>query len=103
MVTNLLKDRVLLYQRVATQSALGQTVTWKPVKRYYARVIPLDVRTIASYQQLSTVVSHRVEFRGDVTITLGGYRIAHGSKTYEPVQSARHTGDTLTDVLVKEV
>jgi len=101
MLPNILKDRVQLQEKTVTQTALGQTITWKPICAYYARVIPLDVKAIAAYQQLSTVVTHKILLRGTVEINLGSHRIVHGSKTYEPQSSAKHY-ENVTEIVVEE-
>jgi head-tail adaptor len=97
-----LKQRVQLQVKTATQTALGQTVTWKPVQDYWARVIPLDVRTIAQYQQLNTEVTHKIILRGTVTVSLGAHRVKHGAFTYQPQATAKHNAN-MTEVVVKEV
>ncbi len=101
-MNQILNQRVLLQEKTRTQTALGSTETWKPVSYYYARVIPLDVKTISAYQQLNTVVSHKILLRGNVTVELSKYRFRHGSKTYEPATSAKHLED-MTEILVLEV
>jgi head-tail adaptor len=102
MLPNALTDRVQLQEKTTVQTATGQTEIWKPAGYYYARVIPLDVKTVAYYQQLSTVVTHEVILRGTVSISIGGHRVIHGAKTYEPTASAKHL-DGMTDVVVVEV
>lgn len=101
ILTNMLKDRVEIQVRVATLISTGETVVWKPVETRYARKVPLDVKTIAQYQQLNTVVTDKFIFRGSVTIELGKYRLIHGGKTYEPMATARALANT-TIVMVKE-
>lgn len=101
-LANILKDRVQIQLRTAEQTATGETIVWSPVETRHARVIPLDVRTIASYQQLNTVVSHKVLLRGTIEVNLGGHHIIHGSKTYEPQSSAKHY-DGITEIVVREV
>lgn len=101
-LTNILKDRVQIQLRTSTQGPGGEAVVWSPVETRYCRKIPLDVRTISQYQQLNTVVTDKFLFRGSVTIELGKYRLLHGGKVYEPVESAQHLAD-MTVVIVKEV
>ncbi len=101
MLSSILKDRVIIQEGVATRTALGETVVWSSVETRYARVIPLDVRAVASYQQLNTVVTHKILLRGSVTIELGKHRLLHGPKIYEPQSSAKHI-DGATEVVVKE-
>ncbi len=101
MLPNLLKQRVQLQEKTSTPGALGATETWKPAGYYNARVIPLDVKTIASYQQLSMVVTHKVILGGTVDVDLGGHRFLHGAKIYEPAVSAQHLGGQ-TVVIVRE-
>jgi head-tail adaptor len=102
MKSGMLKQRVYIQQKDITQGALGQTITWKPVRDVYARVIPLKVQTIAQFQQLNTKVSHMIHMRGTVNIDLGDYRILHKDKVYEPRQSAKHFED-MTEVVVEEI
>ena len=102
MLPNLLKDRVLLIQKVASQGVLGQTVTYKPVQRKYCQVKPLDAKARLQYQQLNSVVTHEITFRDDVTVSLGEYQIKHGSKIYEPVEPAKLV-DGNTIIACKEI
>lgn len=102
MLSNLLKDRVLLIQKTITQGALGQTITYKPVQWKYAQVKLLNAQARVQYQQLNSVVTHEIILRGDVTVSLGEYRIKHGSETYEPVGPV-HLIDGNTIVAVKEI
>lgn len=101
MLPNILKDRVQIQVKTTTQTALGETVVWKPVETRYARVIPLDARARAAYQQMQSEVSHKVVFRGSVSLSLGINRLLHGSKTYKLVEPPQSVGDT-TVVVVKE-
>lgn len=100
---NLLRDRVQIQVRTTTHTALGETVVWKPVASRYARVIPLKAEARAAYQQLNSVVSHKIIFsKGAVSLSLGDNRILHGSKTYEPVEPPQVIGDSIV-VVVREV
>ncbi len=98
----LLRQRVQLQAKTAPNAALGQTVTWKPVSDHWGRVIPLDSRTIAQFQQLNTEVTHKIVLRGTVTVSLGAHRVKHGSLTYQPQATAKHNAN-MTELLVKEV
>lgn len=102
MLAGILKQKVKLQEKTVVQGALGQTVVWKPVQDLHARVIPLDVRAVAQYMQMDTVVSHKIILRGTIEINLGTHRLLHRDKTYEPSQSAKHY-DNVTEVVVKEV
>lgn len=103
MLTNLMKDRVLLVEKTITQGALGQTVTYKPVQWKFAQVKPLNAQARLQYQQLGhSEVTHEVMFRGDVTVSLGNYQIKHGSLTLEPVNPPRLI-DGNTIIPVKEI
>jgi len=102
MLSSILKDRVTIQLRVATQTAGGETVVWTPVQTLHARVIPLDARARAVYMQMQSVVTHRIVFRGGVSLSLGNNRILHGSKTYEPVEPAQEIGDSVI-IMVKEI
>ncbi len=95
---NVLRSKVQLQEKVASQGALGQTVVWKPVQDLHARVIPLDVKTIADYMQLSTQVTHKVVLRGTVEVELGKHRFLYGSMVFEPQSSAKHY-DGVTEVV----
>jgi len=99
---NILKDRVQIQLRVATQTATGETVVWKPVEKRHALVISLGAEARAVYQQLQSQVSHKVVFEGSVDISLGDNRLLWGDKTLEPVEPVREIGHT-SIVMVKEV
>ena len=98
----MLKDRVTIQLRTATQTSLGETIIWTPVEKRYARVIPLDARARAVYQQLQSQVTHKIVMRGVVSLSLGNNRILHGSKTYEPIEPVLAIGN-VTVAMVKEV
>ena len=102
MLTNLFADRIQLQEKTVVQGALGQTLTWKPVQWKYAAVIPLSAEARAQYQQLNSVVTHKIILRGDVTITLGNYRMKHGAKIYEPAGPTQLI-DGNTVIVCKEV
>lgn len=101
-LTNMLKDRVQIQVKTTARTALGHTEVWKPVEARHARVIPLDAKARADYQQLQSEVTHKVIFRGDVSLSLGNNRLLWGSKTLEPVEPVQYIGDSAT-VMVKEV
>lgn len=99
----MLRDRVSIQVRTATTTSMGETVVWKPVSMRYARVIPLDARARAVYQQNQKEVTHKIIFsKGAVTLTLGNNRIKHGSKTYEPIEPTADIGESMV-VMVKEI
>ena len=102
MLSNLLRDRVQIQVKTVTQTALGQTVTWKPVETRHARVIPLDAKARAVYQQLQSEVSHRIVMRGAVSLNLGSNRFKWGDKTLEPVEPPQII-DGNTTIAVKEM
>lgn len=102
-LANALKDRVMIQVKTATHTSMGETVIWTPVSARYARVIPLDAKARAVYQQLKSEVTHKIIFRkGAVTLTLGNNRIKHGSKTYEPLEPTLDVGDSMV-LMAKEV
>jgi len=95
MLASMLRSKVKLQEKTIIQGPLGQVVTWKPIHEYYARVIPLDVRTIAQFMQLNTVASYEVLMRKGATITLGNHRILWGNKTLEPTATQRERDGVL--------
>lgn len=97
-----LKDRVQIQLRNVVQTATGETVIWTPVEKRYCRVVPLDAQARAAFQQLQSHVTHRVIFRGEVTITLGDHRLLWGSKTLEPVEAVQVLDNGTSTVAVKE-
>ncbi len=97
---NISKAKVQLQLKTATQGALGQTVTWAPVASYWARIIPADVRTIATYQALDTVVTHKVIIQGTVDVALGLNRFVRGTTIYNPSATGQHLeGQTVVPVV----
>lgn len=102
MRTNVLKDRVQIQLKTTTLTAGGETEVWSPVQTCFARVIPLDAKAIAQYQQLESQVSHRIVFGSALSIGLGTHRFVHGAKTYIPSLPPQViNGQTV--VVVKEV
>lgn len=101
-LANVLKDRVIIQVKTTTQTAGGETVVWKPVETRHARVIPLDARARAVQMQLKSEVTHKIVFRGSVSLSLGNNRLLHGAKTYELVEPPQVVENT-TVVMVKEV
>lgn len=102
MLSSMLKDRVQIQVKTSTQTALGETEVWKPVETRAARVIPLDAKARAVYMQMQSQVSHKVIFRGSVSITLGNNRLLWGDKILEPVEPVQYTEHSAM-VVVKEV
>ncbi|MBA7564460.1 hypothetical protein ES708_06123 [subsurface metagenome] len=102
MLSSILKDRVQIQLKVATQTALGEAITWTPVETRFARVIPLDAKARAVYMQMQSEVTHKVVFRGSVSLKLGKNRLLWGSKTLEPVEPVQYTEESAI-VMVKEV
>jgi len=101
-LANILKDRVTIQVKTTTQTATGETVVWSPVETRHARVIPLDAKARAVYMQMQSEVSHKVIFRGSVSLSLGNNRLLWGSKTLEPVEPVQAI-DNSSVVMVKEV
>lgn len=102
-LTNILKDRVQIQVKILTQTALGETATWKPVDTKCARVVPLNAAARAVYQQLQSQVTHKVIFRDGVSLSLGNNRLLWGSKILEPVEPVQTLNDKTSMVMVKEV
>lgn len=101
-LANLLKDRVLIQVKTTTPGPTGQTEVWSPVEIRNCRVIPLDAKARAVYQQLQSEVSHKVVFRGSVSLSLGNNRMLWKDKILEPVEPAQAI-DNSSIVMVKEV
>ncbi len=101
-LANALKDRVTIQLRVATQTAMGETVVWVPVETRHARVVPLDAAARAVYMQMQSQVTHKILFNKGVSISLGNNRILHGDNTYEPVEPTQEIANCTT-VICKEV
>ena len=102
MLANVLKDRVIIQERIATQTALGETIVYKPTQERHARVIPLDAQARAVYMHWQPEVSHRVVMRGSVSLNKGLNRFKWGDKTLEPVGPVQELDNT-TVVMAKEV
>jgi len=101
MLANILRHRVQIQEKVTTQTATGAVVVWQPVQWLYARVIPLDAKARAVYQQLHSEVTHKVEFRGNVPLCLGVNRLIWGAKTLGLAEPPQVLGQT-TVVMVSE-
>ena len=101
-LANILKDRVQIQVKTTVQTSTGQTEVWAPVQIRNARVIPLDAKARAVYQQLQSQVSHKVIFRGNVSLTLGKNRLLWNDKILEPVEPVQYTEDSAS-VVVMEV
>ena len=91
---------IQLQERTVTEGATGITETWRPVGYFYAKVIPLDVRTVADYQKLNTVVSHKILIKGEVNVKIGKHRFV-GDKIYVVSTSAKYYRG-YTEVMVRE-
>ena len=102
MLASMLRSKVKLQEKTIIQGPLGQVVTWKPIHEYYARVMPLDIRTVAQFMQLNTSVTHKIILRGAVEVNLGSHRLLHKGKTYQPQQSALHV-DGHTEIVAREL
>jgi len=83
----MMKDVVLIEERTVTLSAVGETVTWSPsgTKRH-CEIVPVSASARLAYQQMNSVVTHKVRFNGKATIRLGDHRFVWGSKTLVPSQ-----------------
>ena len=101
MSTNRYRDQVRIQQRVSTQGALGEAVIWKPVETRYALVTSLDAAARLIHQQLQKQVSHRVEFREGIDLTLGDYRFLWKGLTLEPVEPPTEVEEAVV-ILVRE-
>ncbi|MBA7569927.1 hypothetical protein ES708_11669 [subsurface metagenome] len=97
-----LRDRVSIQVKTTTPGPLGETEVWKPVETRHAQVTPLDAKARAVYQQLQSEVSHKVIFRGSVSLSLGNNRLLWKDKTLEPVEPAQAI-EGKTIVMVKEI
>ena len=102
MLASILRHRMEIQQKTTTLGPLGSTESWDTISTLWARKIPLSVTTIAAYQQMDTVVSHKILLRGTVELNLSEHRIVHGSKTYALTVAAKHY-DGVTEVIVSEV
>ena len=101
-MANMLKDRVSIQVKTTIRTALGQSEVWSPVETRYARVIPLDAKARAVYMQMQSVVSHKVIFRGSVSLSLGANRFLWKDKVLEPAEPAQDIGNA-TVVACREV
>ena len=101
MLGNMFKDRIRIQVRTTVRSATGETVIWKPVEIRHSRVIPLDAKALAVQQQLKSNITHKVIFRGSVSLSLADNRFLWLDKTLEPVGPAKATGN-VTVIMAKE-
>jgi len=101
MLSNALTDRIRIQVRTATLGATGMTEVWKPVEARFARVVPLDAKARAVYQQMQSEVTHKIILRGAVSLTLGDNRFLWKDKTLTPVGPTQELDNT-TVIMVKE-
>ena len=85
MLTNLFTHRIQIQEKTSVRGPAGPTVAWRPVRTIYARVIPLDARARAAYMQLSSSVTHKVELRKGISLSLANTRFIWKEKTLYPV------------------
>jgi len=69
------RDRVKIQQCTRTQTATGWDESWADVETRWAKVITLDTAARARYAQIESEVTHKVVFRGAVTLAIGTYRL----------------------------
>ena len=98
----MLRDRITILQRVATMTAIGETVTWVPVEKRYARVVPMNAKARAIYQQMQSHATHVVTLRDDVSLSLGDYRILWKDKTLDPTDPPTER-EGVTTIAVEEI
>ena len=101
MQTNLFTERILVVEKVTTQTATGKTVTKKPAGYRYGRKIPVDAKARLEYQQLKTEITHKLVFEGNVTLELATHEFQHGGHNYTPVGPAFYPINQ-TVIMVKE-
>ncbi len=101
-LANMFRDRVSIQERVVTATSMGETVNWNPVEKRYARVIVMDAKARALYQQMQTEATHVITFRGDVSVTLADNRFLWKDKTLEPVDPPKKL-EGVTTIAVREI
>ena len=79
-----MNDVVLVEERTVAMDSNGETVVWNPVQRRHAEVMPVSAQARVAYQQLNSVVTHRVVFKGLCTVRLGDHRFVWGAETLIP-------------------
>ena len=79
-----MNDVVLVEERAVTMDSNGETVVWNPVQRRHAEIAPVSAQARVAYQQLNSVVTHRVVFKGLCTVRLGDHRFVWGGTTLIP-------------------
>lgn len=80
---------------------MGETVTWKPVQKMFARVVALSTRARLDFQQTQTEATHTVFYRIGTTLALDANRFLWKSKTLELVKPPQEL-DGLMSIVVKE-
>jgi len=102
VITQVLNRQVGLQTATVVTGKTGQTVTWSASTTYYARKVPVNVKTAAAYQQLGTTITHKFIFRGDLDIQIGKHRIVDGTTYYTVAITGQKRGDC-TIVYTSEV
>ena len=101
MLTNLLTDRVQIQEKTSKHGPAGPTNTWRRIQTVHARVIPLDARAQATYMQLNSTVTHKIEFRKGINLSLANTRFIWQGKELYPVGPPQEL-DNLTIIAVSE-
>ncbi len=98
----MLRSRVTIQAKTSVLGALGETVVWTPVEIRNARVIVLDSKARLAYQQLKSEATHKVIFRGSVSLNLGTNRLLWKDKILEPTEPPLEREGS-TEIVVKEI
>jgi len=69
------RDRVKIQSRTVVEKATGVDETWADIEIRPARVIPVSAKSRAEYAQIQTDVTHLVEFRGRVALSIRTNRL----------------------------
>ncbi len=78
------RDRVTIQTLTIEDGPGGSTETWDDTGSRWCRVVPLSVDARAQYGRVGSNTSHRIDFRGQVNLSLANNRFVWREKVLYP-------------------
>ena len=88
MFTGLFRHRITIQKATKTQTYKGSEVVWADLETRWGRVVNLSPAERIQYQQIGMEnITHKIVFKGDVTLELKDKRFVYNTNTYEMMTS----------------